>query len=63
LYHGLLLTTRVERYLQLLSQSKIKGTKFLQQNYLEKKDEEMDLEAKVHPINKIAKLNEARFKS
>jgi hypothetical protein len=52
-----------ERYLQLLSQSRIKGTKFLQQNYLTKQDEEMDLEAKVHPINKIAKLNQDRFAS
>ena len=47
-----------ERYLQLLEQNKIKGTKFLQQNYITKRDEEIDLEAKVHPINKIAKLRE-----
>jgi hypothetical protein len=52
-----------ERYLQLLANGRIRGTKFLQQNYLDKKEEEIDLEAKVHPINKIAKLNEARFKS
>jgi hypothetical protein len=44
--------------LQLLEQNKIKGTKFLQQNYITKRDEEIDLEAKVHPINKIAKLRE-----
>jgi hypothetical protein len=52
-----------ERYLQLLSTNKVKGTKFLQQNYLEKKDEEMDLAANVHPSNRIAKLNEGRFSS
>ncbi|PHH60051.1 hypothetical protein CDD81_2180 [Ophiocordyceps australis] len=51
-----------ERYLQLLLTSKIKGTKFLQQNYLNKKEEEIDLEAKVHPINKIARINDDRFK-
>ena len=33
----------------------------MQQNYIEKKDQELDLEAKVHPSNKIAKLNEGRF--
>lgn len=32
----------------------------MQQNYLEKKDEEMDLEAKVHTSDKIAKLNQGR---
>lgn len=47
-----------ERYLQLLADKKIKGTKFLQQNYIDKREEEIDLEAKVHPINKIAKLRE-----
>ncbi|KYK55632.1 putative NADH-ubiquinone oxidoreductase 12 kDa subunit, mitochondrial precursor [Drechmeria coniospora] len=52
-----------EKYLQLLASNKIKGTKFLQQNYLEKKDEEMDLEAKVHTSNKISRLNEGRFAS
>jgi hypothetical protein len=35
----------------------------MQQNYLEKKDEEMDLEAKVHPSDKIAKMNQGRFAS
>ncbi|KAK3185255.1 hypothetical protein K4F52_005955 [Lecanicillium sp. MT-2017a] len=49
-----------EKYLQLLEANKIKGTKFMQQNYLEKKDEEMDLEAKVHTSDKIAKLNQGR---
>lgn len=44
--------------MQLLEANKIKGTKFLQQNYITKRDEEVDLEAKVHPINKIAKLRE-----
>lgn len=44
-----------------MSTNKIKGTKLLQQNYLSKKDEEMDLEAQVHPINKIARMNEGRF--
>ncbi|PNY20413.1 Uncharacterized protein TCAP_07416 [Tolypocladium capitatum] len=52
-----------ERYLQLMASNKIKGTKFLQQNYIEKKDEELDLAAKVHTSNKIAKLNEGRFSS
>ncbi|KAL6869278.1 hypothetical protein ACO1O0_000602 [Amphichorda felina] len=47
-----------ERYLQLLATKKIKGTKFLQQNYITQQDQEIDLEAKVHPINKIAKLRE-----
>ncbi|CAM1506787.1 Fc.00g064280.m01.CDS01 [Cosmosporella sp. VM-42] len=50
-----------ERYLQLFKANKIKGTKFIQQNYLEKKDEEMDLEAGVHTTQKIAKINQARF--
>lgn len=50
--------TGTERYLQLLESNKVKGTKALQQNYMTKTDEEMDLEAKVHPINKIAKLRE-----
>jgi hypothetical protein len=49
---------RTERYLQLLESNKVKGTKALQQNYITKSDEEMDLEAKVHPINKIQKLRE-----
>ncbi|KAH7328653.1 hypothetical protein B0I35DRAFT_403985 [Stachybotrys elegans] len=52
-----------ERYLELLASNKIKGTKFIQQNYLTKQDEEIDLEAKVHPINKIAKMNEGRHSS
>ncbi|CAH0049875.1 unnamed protein product [Clonostachys rosea] len=47
-----------ERYLQLLETNKIAGTKGLQLNYITKRDEEIDLEAKVHPINKIAKLRE-----
>lgn len=42
----------------MLSTNKVKGTKFQQQNYISKQDEEIDLEAKVHPINKIAKLRE-----
>ena len=53
-----MLTFRAERYLQLLATKKIKGTKFLQQNYITQQDQEIDLEAKVHPINKIAKLRE-----
>merc|ERR1712054_113136 len=47
-----------ERYLQLLAANKIKGTKFQQQNYMTKQDEAVDLEAKVHPINRIAQLKE-----
>lgn len=47
-----------ERYLTLLQQNKVKGTKFIQQNYMEKRDEDIDLEAKVHPINKIQKLRD-----
>lgn len=47
----------------MLVQNKIKGTKFIQQNYLDQKDAEMDLEAKVHPSDKIAKINQARFSS
>lgn len=47
----------------MLAANKIKGTKFIQQNYLEKKDEEIDLEAKVHTSDKIAKLNQGRFSS
>ncbi|KAF4581084.1 nadh dehydrogenase [Ophiocordyceps camponoti-floridani] len=49
-----------ERYLQLFASSKLKGTKFLQQNYLDRKSEEIDLEAKVHPINKIAMINSGK---
>ncbi|KAG5946382.1 hypothetical protein E4U53_006597 [Claviceps sorghi] len=52
-----------EKYLQMLATSKIKGTKFLQQNYVEQKDHELDLAAKVHTANKIAKLNHGRFSS
>ncbi|KAH7163199.1 hypothetical protein EDB81DRAFT_189487 [Dactylonectria macrodidyma] len=52
-----------ERYLQLLKSNKIKGTKFLQQNYVTKQDEEMDLQAKVHTSDQVAKLNQARFSS
>lgn len=47
-----------ERYLQLLETSKVKGTKFLQGNYITQRDQDIDLEAKVHPINKIQKLRE-----
>ncbi|KAL7935308.1 hypothetical protein V8C35DRAFT_299101 [Trichoderma chlorosporum] len=50
-----------EKYLQLLSTNKVKGTKFIQQNYLEKKDQDFDLERKVHTSDKIAKLNQGRF--
>ncbi|KAF5616709.1 mitochondrial ribosomal L37p [Fusarium sp. NRRL 52700] len=52
-----------ERYLQLLKTNKIKGTKFLQQNYVDQKDQELDLAAKVHTSDKIAKLNYGRFSS
>ncbi|KAK7420454.1 hypothetical protein QQZ08_010368 [Neonectria magnoliae] len=52
-----------ERYLQLLKTNKIKGTKFLQQNYVTKQDEEMDRLAKVHTSDKVAKMNQARFSS
>ncbi|KAJ6445905.1 plasmid p 4b orf-3 family protein [Purpureocillium lavendulum] len=48
-----------EKYLQLLATNKVKGTKFLQQNYIDKKDEELDLAAKVHTSDKIARLNQA----
>ncbi|KAF4947029.1 hypothetical protein FSARC_14058, partial [Fusarium sarcochroum] len=43
--------------------NKIKGTKFLQQNYVNQKDEELDRAAKVHTSDKIAKLNIDRFSS
>lgn len=58
-----LLLTRfpIEKYLQLLAANKIKGTKFIQQNYIDRKEEEIDLEAKVHTSQKIAKLNQGRF--
>ncbi|KAI9903105.1 hypothetical protein N3K66_002457 [Trichothecium roseum] len=49
-----------ERYLELLANKKVKGTKFLQQNYMTRRDEELDLEAKLHPINKIAKFKESQ---
>ncbi|KAM0341347.1 hypothetical protein ACHAPU_010090 [Fusarium lateritium] len=52
-----------ERYLQLLQSNKIKGTKFLQQNYITQKDQQLDLAAKVHTSNKIANLNKERFSS
>ncbi|KAF5676077.1 hypothetical protein FDENT_9618 [Fusarium denticulatum] len=52
-----------ERYLQLLKTNKIKGTKFLQQNYVDQKDQELDLAGKVHTSDKIAKLNHGRFSS
>jgi hypothetical protein len=45
----------------LLAANKVKGTKFIQQNYLEKKDQDFDLERKVHTSDKIAKLNQGRF--
>ncbi|KAF4984164.1 hypothetical protein FZEAL_562 [Fusarium zealandicum] len=50
-----------ERYLQLLKSNKIKGTKFLQQNYIDQKEEELDRAAKVHTSDKLAKLNQDRF--
>ncbi|KPM38917.1 hypothetical protein AK830_g7621 [Neonectria ditissima] len=52
-----------ERYLQLLKSNKIKGTKFIQQNYVTKQDEEMDRLAKVHTSDQVAKMNQARFSS
>lgn len=39
------------------------GTKGLQQNYVSKQEEELDLAAKVHTSDKIAKLNHGRFSS
>ena len=53
----------IEKYLELLAANKIKGTKFMQQNYLEQKEEDLDLAAKVHTSDKIAKLNQGRFSS
>ncbi|KHN99877.1 NADH-ubiquinone oxidoreductase 12 kDa subunit [Metarhizium album ARSEF 1941] len=51
-----------EKYLQMLATNKIKGTKFLQQNYLEQKDQELDIAAKTHTADKMAKINGgARF--
>lgn len=47
----------------MLKTNKIKGTKFLQQNYIDKQEEEMDLQAKVHTSDKVAKLNQQRFAS
>jgi hypothetical protein len=44
-----------------LANGKVKGSKGIQQNYMEKKDEEADLAAKVHPSDKIANLNYGRF--
>ncbi|KAG6005399.1 hypothetical protein E4U21_000179 [Claviceps maximensis] len=52
-----------EKYLQMLATNKIKGTKFIQQNYLDQKDQELDLAAKVHTADKVAKLNHGRFSS
>lgn len=53
-----------EKYLQMLATNKVKGTKFVQQNYVEQKDQELDIAAKVHTANKIAKINAgARFSS
>ncbi|PHH89151.1 hypothetical protein CDD83_6583 [Cordyceps sp. RAO-2017] len=52
-----------ERYLQLLATNRVRGPLFLQQNYITQKDEEMDLEAKVHPRDKIARMNNGRFAS
>ncbi|QPC66737.1 hypothetical protein HYE67_008968 [Fusarium culmorum] len=52
-----------ERYLQFLKSNKIKGTKFLQQNYVDQKEHDLDLAAKVHTSDKIAKMNRDRFSS
>ncbi|CAG7557049.1 unnamed protein product [Fusarium equiseti] len=52
-----------ERYLQLLKTNKIKGTKFLQQNYVDQKEQDLDRAAKVHTSDKIAKMNHGRFSS
>ncbi|KOS16657.1 NADH-ubiquinone oxidoreductase 12 kDa subunit [Escovopsis weberi] len=49
-----------EKYLTLLAANKIRGTKFLQQNYMDKREEQLDLEAKVHTSDKIAKLDQGR---
>lgn len=53
----------IEKYLQLLASNKVKGTKFIQQNYIEQKDEELDMAAKVHTADKIRRLNDGRFAS
>lgn len=53
----------IERYLQLLKANKIKGTKFLQQNYVDEKEADLDRAAKVHTSDKIAKMNQGRFSS
>ncbi|EQK98777.1 hypothetical protein G6O67_001568 [Ophiocordyceps sinensis] len=50
-----------ERYLELLATTKIKGTRFLQKNYIRQVDEAMDRLARVHTSDKIAKMNEKRF--
>lgn len=48
----------------MLATNKVKGTKFLQQNYVEQKDQELDMAARVHTADKIAKINGgARFSS
>lgn len=35
----------------------------MQQNYVDQKEQELDLAAKVHTSDKIAKINQARFSS
>lgn len=47
----------------MLKSNRIKGTKFMQQNYITKKEEEIDRAAKVHTSDKIAKLNQGRHAS
>lgn len=47
----------------MLKTNKIKGTKFLQQNYIDQKEEELDRAAKVHTSDKLAKINQDRFAS
>jgi hypothetical protein len=47
----------------MLATNKVKGTKFLQQNYVEQKDHDHDLAAKVHTGDKFAKINGSRFSS
>ena len=46
--------------MQLLAKGKVKGSKGMQGTYMDEKDEEMDRAAKVHPSDKIAKLNFGR---
>ncbi|CCE33413.1 hypothetical protein E4U22_000675 [Claviceps purpurea] len=52
-----------EKYAELFAKNQFKGTRYLQRQYLSQQEEELDKMAKVHPKDKIARMNDGRFAS